>query len=210
MTKVNSGNDMQSRQMAGQQAGFAGTSTGTSATTLTDSGQAWGTTQFVGAWVVAGGATGVYGVIISHTATVLTVDRWTAVATPGGAAGSTPGATAAYCILPGAAPAWYMALTANAAAVNATDTTLTAEITTVGGGLIRKLATYAHTAAAASYTLTGAFTSNGTDSLPVTVAKIGIFNGLLSGQMIFETLLGSTATLTTSGDNVTVTDTVSL
>lgn len=208
MTKVNAGNDMQARMMGGQQAGFTGTSTGTGATSLTDSGQAWGTTQFVGAWVL--GAGGVYGVILSHTATVLTIDRWSNVATPGGAAGSTPGATSAYTILPGAAPAWFMALTANATAVSASDTSLTAEITTGGGGLIRKICTYAHTGAAASYTLTAVYTANGSDALPVTIAKVGIFNSLVSGQMLFETLLGTTATLSASGDQLTVTDTVSL
>jgi hypothetical protein len=205
--KVNAGNDMQARAMGGGAAGISGTSTGTSATTMTDGSASWGTTQYIGAWVVCGNR---YGVVISHTATVLTIDRWYDPALPGGAAGSTPGATTVYVILPGAAPAWYMALTANATAPSATDTSLTAEITTGGGGLIRKLATYAHTAAAASYTLTGAFTANGSDALPVTIAKIAVLNSISSGQMEFETLLGTTATLSASGDNVTVTETVSL
>lgn len=207
MTKVNSGNDMQARQMGGSAAGATGTSTATSATSLTDSGASWGTTQFVGGWVVCAG---VYGVITSHTGTVLTVDRWTAVATPGGAAGATPGATTAYTILPGGAPAWYMALTANAGAVSASDTSLTAEITTGGGGLVRKVCPYAHTTGAASYTLTPVFTANGSDALPVTVAKIAVLNSLIGGQMLFETLLGTTATLSASGDSLTVTETVTL
>jgi hypothetical protein len=105
-----------------------------------------------------------------------------------------------------------MALTANNSAVVSTDTTLTGEITTAGGGLIRKLATYAHTTGASSYSLAATFTANGSDSLPVTVAKIGIFNTLTgaTGRMQFETLLSATATLSASGDSVTITDTVSL
>jgi hypothetical protein len=85
---------------------------------------------------------------------------------------------------------------------------LTAEITTAGGGLIRKLGTYAHTAGVASYTITTAFTANGSDALPVTVAKMGTFNSITGGTMAFETLLNATATLTISGDLLTVTQTV--
>lgn len=207
MTKVNAGNDMQARQMGGAAVGASGTSTATGAASMTDSGAVWGTTQYIGATVVCGNR---YGVVLSHTGTVLTIDRWYDPTAPGGAAGSTPAGTTVYVILPGGLPAWYMALTANATAVSGSDTTLTAEIATAGGGLIRKICTYAHSGGASSYTLTAVYTANGSDSLPVTVAKVGIFNSLLSGQMLFETLLGTTATLSASGDQLTVTDTVSL
>jgi hypothetical protein len=191
--------------MGGDLAGVAGTATSTSATSLTDTGASFGT--LTGHMVVAAG---VYGVITSNTGTVLTIDRWYSPASPGGSAGSTPAGTSAYVVVPGQAPYWYMALTANASAASATDTTLTGEITTAGGGLIRKLATYAHTTGAASYSLAATFTANGSDALPVTIAKIGIFNSISSGRMQFETLLSATATLSASGDSVTVTDTVSL
>lgn len=205
--KVNSGQDLQAGALGGDIAGDTGTSTGVTATTLTDTGKAWTTNAWAGHMVWSGS---VYGVVLSNTATVLTVDRWYVPATPGGTAGSTP-ATGVYVIAPGQAPAWYMALTANATAPSATDTTLTAEITTAGGGLIRKLATYAHTAGANTYTLTATFTANGSDSLPVTVAKMGLFNSLtVAGRMAFETLLSATATLTASGDPVTVTDSVTM
>jgi hypothetical protein len=209
MTKVNAGFDMQARMMGGGTlAGATGTSTGTAAGTMTDSGGTWGTTQYVGAWVQCANR---YAIIISHTATVLTIDRWYDPTNPGNTtAGSTPSATSPYIILPGTGPAAYMALTANATAVSASDTTLTAEITTAGGGLIRKICTYAHTAAATTYTLTAVYTANGSDSLPVTIAKVGIFNSMTSGQMLFETLLGTTATLSLSGDQLTVTDTVTM
>jgi hypothetical protein len=106
------------------------------------------------------------------------------------------------------AAANYMALTANATAVSAASTTLTAEIATGGGGLIRAQATYAHTNGQATATLTKTFTANGSDSLPVTIAKIGIFNASSSGTLVHETLLSSTATVSASGDALTVTETV--
>lgn len=204
--KTNSGNDIEARNLGGDLAGDTGTSTGTTATTLTDSGKSWTTNAWTSHLVATGS---VYGVVVSNTATALTVDRWYTPASPGGAAASTP-ATGAYVILPGGAPVWYMALTANSTAPAATDTTLTGEITTSGGGLVRKLATYAHTAGTNTYTLTGTFTANGSDSLPVTVAKIGTFNSITSGQMLHETLLSATATLSASGDALTITQTVSM
>lgn len=206
MTKVNSGNDQQAAQMGGDVVGFGGTSTAVGTTTMTDSGQSWTTNAFAGHPVATGG---LYGIVLSNSGTVLTIDRWYTPATPGGAAASNP-STGAYTILPGNAPAWYIGLTANSSAAGSTDTSLTGEITTASGGLIRKISPYAHTAGAASYTLTPVFTANGSDSLPVTVAKIGVFQSIVSNRMLFETLLGSTATLSQSGDQLTITETVSL
>lgn len=108
------------------------------------------------------------------------------------------------------AVAKWVALTANATAPAAGDTTLTAEITTGGGGLIRKAGTYAHTASAASYTITTVFTANGSDSLPVTIAKRGIFDAASAGNLVFESLVSPTATISASGDTLTLTDTISL
>lgn len=195
--------------MAGQTA-LTGTATATSATTLTSTG--FTASAYIGQIVLAGStaANFVYGVIVSNTTTVLTVDRWYNPSSLGGAAGTTPAATAPFIILPGGAPAMYTALTANATAPAAGDTTLAAEITTAGGGLVRKMSTYAHTTGAASYTLTTTFTANGSDTLPVTVAKIGVFTSLVSGQMVFETLLSATATLSASGDALTTTHTVTI
>lgn len=108
------------------------------------------------------------------------------------------------------AAANYIALTANSGSPAAGDTTLTGEITTGGGGLIRAQATYAHTAGTATATLTKTFTANGSDSLPVTIAKIGVFNAASSGTMAHETLLAATATLSASGDACTITETITL
>lgn len=102
----------------------------------------------------------------------------------------------------------YLALTANSTAPAVGNTSLAGEIATGGGGLIRAQATYAHTAGTNTSTLTKTFTANGSDVLPVVVAKIGVFNASSTGTEGYETLLNVTSTLTTSGDNVTVTETV--
>jgi hypothetical protein len=108
------------------------------------------------------------------------------------------------------AVAKWVAITANTTAPAAGDTTLTAEITTAGGGLIRKTGTYAHTGGTSTYTLTTVFTANGSDSLPVTIGKRGVFDASAAGNMVFETLVSPTATLSASGDQLTLTDTVTL
>ena len=207
--KVNSGNDAQACQMGGDTVGYTGTATASSATSITATGTPFVASSYIGHIVVAGS---VYGVITANTTSVLTVDRWTDPVNPGGTAGTTPGSTATFVVLPGGAPSWFVAITANSSAAAAGDTALTGEITTAGGGLIRKLGTYGHTTGAASYTITSTFTANGSDSLPVTIAKAGYFNTLTgaSGRMAFETLITpATATLSASGDQVTLTQTVS-
>lgn len=109
------------------------------------------------------------------------------------------------------AVAKWMAITANATAESVTDTTLTGEIATAGGGLIRQLAVYAHTTGASSYTLTGTFTANGSDALPVTANKMAIFTQLaVGGTMVFEKLLTGTNTFSNSGDSMVITQTVTI
>lgn len=211
--KTNIGQDKNALVLAGgTQAGYVNTSgaityTATSVTPTTS--PAWTVNQWSGKFVIAGS---VYGVIASNTATALTVDRWLNFATPTGAAGTTPAANTSFGILGGAAPVNWMAITANATAPAATDTALAGEITTAGGGLIRQAATYAHTTGTNTYTLTATFTANASDVLPVTIAKIGTFDTLTSatGIMLHETALSSTATLSASGDAVTITQTVTM
>lgn len=174
--KVDSGDDLQAEVMGGHLAGATGTTTSApTATTVTDSGASFPASNGYAGHIVV--MSGVYGVIVSNTSTALAIDRWYTPGSPGGAAAATPG-SGNYVVLPGGAPAWYIALTANSTAPAAGDTTLASEITTAGGGLVRKLATYAHTAGASSYTL-------------------------------FETLVSPTATLSASGDQLTITQTVS-
>lgn len=102
----------------------------------------------------------------------------------------------------------YMCLSANATAPSAASTTCPGEITTPGGGLLRKQITVGHTVGTNTSTLTGTFTCNGSDSLPVTVAKIGVLNAASVGTLGYETLLGTSATLSLSGDNVALTHTI--
>jgi hypothetical protein len=102
----------------------------------------------------------------------------------------------------------YIAVSANATAASAASTTLPGEITTGGGGLVRAQATYAHTGSTNTTTLTKTFTANGSDTLPVTLAKIGVLNAASVGTLAYETLLNATATLTISGDNIVITETV--
>jgi len=108
------------------------------------------------------------------------------------------------------AAADYIALTANSSSPAAGDTTLTSEIATASGGLIRAQATYAHTGGASTYTLTKTFTANGNDSLPVTIAKMAVFNASSGGKMPWESLLSATATLTAVGDSLQITETITI
>jgi hypothetical protein len=209
--RVNGGTDMQAAEIGGGGYGFAGTATATSATSLTATGTPFVTNAFVGQMVCAGGA---YGVILSNTTSVLTVDQWYNPASPGGAATTTPGATTTYVIVPGQAPAMFMALTLNSSAAVATDTALTGELATAGSGLIRKIAAWAHTATATTYTMAATFTATATDQATGSqaVAKGGMFNSIKAstGIMQFETLLNAPATLVVTGDQTTITQTVTM
>lgn len=207
MARTNVGRDLQAIMMAGgTNLGVTGTFTSTTATSGTDSGATFPTStdSLAGRIVVSAG---VYGVIISNTGTALTVDRWNNPATPGGSAGTTPG-NVAYVVLPAVMAFMFMGLSANASP-SSSDTALTSEITTASGGLIRKICPYAHTASASTWTQTPVFTANGSDSLPVTVASIGMFNTVkgATGVPIFTTSMSATATLASSGDQLTVTET---
>lgn len=210
------GRDMWARALGGGQVGSTGQATASGSTSLTNSGATWTTNQWQGSTVYASvSATQmVFGQITANTATALTVDQWYTVATPGGAVGSTPSSTATYVIIQGNSPAWFMGISTSTTALAnpSTNTSLPSEITTVGGGLIRKICPYAHTASTNTYTLTPVFTANGSDSLPVTIGSIGVFDSMVvansTSTMLFNTLLGTTATLSASGDQLTITETV--
>lgn len=109
------------------------------------------------------------------------------------------------------AAANYIGLTANSTTPASGDTTLTGEFSTAGGGLLRKQATYSHTAGTSSYTLAATFTMNSTDGTNATPAKIGVFNAATagSGTMVFETAIPSPPTMV-PGDQLTLTETVNI
>lgn len=209
--------DWQSKAMGmGPSFAFAtatGNATATSATSLTNSGASFPTAGqgLAGQIVVAsrnssGTGVTVYGVIVSNTATVLTVDQWYDPTSATGAAGTTPNATGAYVILPGQNPASWLAVTSDGTAPAATDTTLTSEATT--NGFARAVGTYSHTAAATTYSLQKLFTASGT----LTVNKGAVFgacNPTGGGVMPFESAEPSPPTLV-SGDTLTQTVTVTI
>jgi hypothetical protein len=181
------------------------TATATSATSLTDSGEAWTTDQFRGWTVIAEESTNnpVFGNIGSNTGTVLTVDQWWG---PNDTTETTPAATCDYIILPSCRPR-FMALTENASAAAAANTALTGELTT--GGAARALATYAHVDDAATFTLQKAFSI--TASFPA-IHRMGLFTAATltaAGIMVFESVLNADANVV-NGDTLTVTDTVTL
>lgn len=215
------GRDIWANLLGGGQVGAIGAGTAATGTSLTTA-STFTTNQWAGSRVVVYSTTSnnmVWGNISSNTnaagASVLTVDRWYVAATPGGSsAGTTPTTPWAFMIMDGAAPAWFMGLSASTTALGtpSTNTSLPSEIVTAGGGLIRKICPYAHTASANTFTLTPVYTANGSDSLPVTVGSMGAFNSMVVGDttetMLFNTIISATATLTVSGDNLTLTETV--
>lgn len=194
-----------------------GTNTGgaPTATTLTDTGASFGTNTFKFHKVVAGSTAAnlVWGIIQSHTGTVLTVDRWYNNATPGGAAGATPAAAAPYFIDAVAGPVIFCGLTTTVSFTPASgDTALSAEIATAGGGLVRKICSVAHTAGTSSATLQAIFTANGTDSLPAVVTGCSFTGSIVAGKgpMLYEDAFSPSATLSASGDQLTVSDAITL
>lgn len=214
MQITQNGRDIVARGVGGGQVGFTGQATGSSSTSLTDSGASWTSNQWAGCRVFASvSATQmVFGIIVSNTSTALTVDQWYTIATPGGAAGSTPSSTATFVITDGNAPAWFVGIstssTAPAGSPPDTHSSLTSEIATSGGGLIRKIAPYAHTASANTWTYTPVYTANGTDSLPAVIASYGVFDSMVVGAtptMLYYNTISPTATIAASGDQLTLT-----
>lgn len=208
--------DWQSKAMGGglpPVATMTGNATSVTATSLTNTGASFPTAGqgLAGMIVVAGpratsssGDAISFGVIVSNTGTALTIDRWYSGGTWG--LGTTPNGTCSYTVLPGQMPAMFLAVTSDAVAPSASDTTLASEATT--NGFARALATWAHTAAATTYTLQVVFTASGT----LTVNKEAVFgaaNTTAGGVMPFESAEPSPPTLV-SGDTLTQTVTITI
>lgn len=220
MTRVAVGRDIESDALLGFATGYAGTAfTSPTTTSVTVTGVNIPVNSVVGRVICTGTVFGIIQSNTSATNSVVTVDRWydATAAMPANintAAAATP-STGNWVIPPGNAPGAYIALTATTTAAVDGDTALTGEINTANtAGLIRQLGTYAHTAAGTTSTLIKTFTTTATDSLPVTVAQIAVFQGvvLATSRMIFRTVFTGSATATVSsiGDQIQVTETVTL
>lgn len=190
--------------------------TATSATSFTGTGSTWTASNLatpqlgLAGWRAYFPVTGlttapVYGNIVSNTTSVATIDQWWTAAD---GTGTTPASTNSFIIAPGGISSWrFMALTTNASAASASNTTLASEATTNGVG--RALATYAHTYGAATLTIQKAFSVTGTVTA---IHRMGIFGALTAAgadPMSLETVLNADATVA-NGDTLTVTDTVTL
>jgi len=191
-----------------------GTLTAVGATTATNSGATFPTAGqgLAGSLVVVGAnasGTGsvVYGVIVSNTSTVLTVDQWYSGTSTSGASGTTPNATGQYIILPGQNPAAWMAITADATGPSTADTTLASELAT--NGFNRAVGTYSHTAAASTYTLVHLWTCSGGSTTINKEAQFGACNVTGGGVMPFESAEPSPPTLI-SGDTLQNTVTITI
>lgn len=216
-TGYTNANDWLSKAM-GQGCSFAfasaqGTLTACTGTLATNSGATFptagqglaGSIIVVGANSAGAGST-VYGRISSNTGTAITVDQWYSGTSTAGAAGTTPNATGQYIILPGQAPAEWLAVTADATTPTTADTVLTSEITT--GGMARAVGTYAHTAAASTYTLVHLWTA--TSSFTINKeAQFGAATTTAGGVMPFESAEPSPPSLV-SGDTLQNTITITV
>lgn len=94
----------------------------------------------------------------------------------------------------------YIALSNDATAPAAGDTTVASEI--ASNGLSRAQGTYAHTNGTAAYTIQKVFTATGTQASQ----KTGLLNASSAGTLIFENTY--TAVTVNSGDTLTVTWTI--
>jgi hypothetical protein len=205
--------------------GVTGTaSSAPTATTLTNSGAAFPTSGGINGslqgHIVVCPVAGVYGVILSNSGTVLTVDQWTAFNSATGAAGTTPSNGAAYAILPWSGIAAWVGLSTSAAAPAAGDVTRTAD-GLYGDGTTSGTATEQNTnglsRAFQQWTIISGgmqwqYTWTYTGSSPVVIAKGVLFNSLAAAGtlLILETLLSSTATVNSNGDTLQLTWQVTL
>jgi len=151
-----------------------------------------------------GGGSIAFGIILSSNTTVLLVDQWYYANNLGVA--TTPAALTQYQVLPGQAPAMWLAVTANTTAPTSADTVLANEL--AANGFTRALGTFAHAAAATTYTLQKVFSATGTDTINVE-AVFGSGLSVGGGVMPFESAEPSPPTLI-SGDQLTQTVTITI
>jgi hypothetical protein len=208
--------------------GVTGTATSApTATTLTNTAAAFPTTTSgVGnaglqGHVVYCPVAGVRGVIMSNTATVLTVDQWTSMTSGSGAAGTTPANGAVYVISHGGSPALWAGLSTDTTTPAAGDVLRTADgLFATGGttgtateqnanGLVR--AYIQPTFSAGEYIL-GSYTWTYTGSSTVNLNKVVLCNSIAAaGSLLFlESLLSAQGTVNANGDTISLTWTITL
>ncbi len=215
---TNVGRSIWANALGGGAVGAVGAGSAATSTTLTTA-STFTTNQWAGKRVYAYSTTGaliVWGNIVSNnnaaSASVLTVDRWYNAATPGGAAATTPTTPWSFLIADGGSiSAWFVGISATNITPAVTDTSLSGEQTT--NGLGRMLAPYAITSATSpvSYTLTPVWTYTGATSSTIyaMAAFVSMVVSDATDSMVFETSLNASATVTASGDQITITETVS-
>lgn len=157
----------------------------------------------------------VFGVILSNTATVLTIDQWYAIPVTG-SAGTTPGATRPYFVSQYPSPMMWIALTTDTRSPAATDVTRTSDglwgsgasagtaTEQTANGLARAFQQVTFPSAGQAQAVhTWTYTTTGA----VTLGTVVWFNSSAAAGTIpfLETLLNATATVSASGDNVQLT-----
>lgn len=197
--------------------------TAPTATTYTDTGfptatSGAGNSGLQSHWVFVQTATfanSVFGVILSNTATVLTIDQWYAIPVTG-SAGSTPAASRPYFLSQYPSPMMWIALSTSTSAAAAGDVTRSSD-GLWGDGTSSGAATEQTTNGLARAFQQVTFPSAGqaqavhtwtyTGSSSVTIGKVIWFNSLAAaGTLPFlETLLNATATVAANGDNIQLT-----
>lgn len=109
----------------------------------------------------------------------------------------------------------YMGISANTSSPSGSDTSLTGELTNASSGLKPVAGTYAHTNGTTTATQSATFTANSYDAsnsiVPVTIGSMCLRTASGGGgTMRVREVLSSTATLSASGDALTVTYTLTL
>lgn len=188
--------------------GFTGTASGLNGSTgFTHNGTPSGWTT--NGWrdhVVVMGAT--FGIITANTtgaSATVTIDQWYAPATTGGSAASNPTA-GTYVILPGAAPAIYLAIGTGTTSVAGTETAVETE--TTHSSLARKVfQTLTHNSGDDNYIVSA--TWNSTDGTPRTISRVGIVTNkvVADSRLVFYAAV-SNPPVVASGDQLTITETV--
>jgi hypothetical protein len=113
--------------------------------------------------------------------------------------------TQLFTTAPGANGANYLALSTDATAPSVTDTVLSSELAVNGLNRVQ-VGAPTHVAGSSSTTISNTFTYTG--SVSTVVAKAALFNAASVGSMVLETLLASTATVNSNGDQVVINWTV--